>query len=445
MTACVQDTGGGLHFRMNYEKPVSSDGGSATAVRWERTPPSNDGYGGVGTSTRWVPQAPLALAQSPHSDAIRQLTETQAKCAADLAALHARVLGLEQRVMSTATSAELAVASSRMPILISDGQSMSRLIANAAIEPEEEEEEQQLAVVPVEEAPAAAASPEEAVEPAVPAANQEEFLALTQRCALLEEARADDVAGLRAAIEATQQGMAKLAHDLAIERSERSEVVHEIQQVFSLGASIDRFQKALKAECTDMIRDSMTSAQSAVSSRVQLMLLELREEVQRTPRPLAEAGKLGAATGGVERSLGEWLPSEADGDVASTRAMLTYLGVFDGMLDGSVGAPDQLVARPTFRFMHRAVIAIKHATGYPSGILEDWPDPYDAKLVFLRSVWSSVASTLELNALELDAEGVLKCTNRSGARRLLQLLAIAASKERGQRRHRGQWPQPPAA
>lgn len=403
MTACV-DSGDPLHHissanRHFGEKPLMSSG-----------------LPGLG------PKSNTALCPT---DLIRQLAEDQGRCSSDVAALHARLLALEQQVLSTADRLDIAAASSRMPMVISEGPSMSRLIANSG--PEIESTAMAVADAGLVEAGARLTDQEAAV--------------VRKRLEDLEEVHSDDVGGLRDAIEATREGMARLARDLQIERNELVETQRDVQSLALIGPSIDRFQKTLKAELMDMIRDSVSSAQAAVNSRVQLTLIELREEVQRTPRELVDAGQLNARSGAA-RSLNEWLPQETDGNIAATKSMLTYLGVFDGMMDG-FGSPDTLVARPNFRFVHRAIIAIKQATGYPSGILEDWPDPYDAKLDFLKQVWSSVASALDLTDLDFDAVGVLKCTNRDGTRRLLQLLAIAASKERGLQR-RPNLPQLPA-
>lgn len=69
------------------------------------------------------------------------------------------------------------------------------------------------------------------------------------------------------------------------------------------------------------------------------------------------------------------------------------------------------------------------------GILEDWPEPLDAKLDFVKRVWDSISTTLCLQDTDFKAVDVLHCTNRQRTRRLLQLLAIAAAKERGLQRH----------
>merc|ERR1740121_2682265 len=169
-------------------------------------------------------------------------------------------------------------------------------------------------------------------------------------------------------------------------------------------------------------------------------MVELRGELEgRSASADAGPAALLGGTSTVTRSLREWLPQDSDGSVAATTAMLMHLGVFDNMdrIVPGGGLPDQLVRVPTTRFVHRAVIAMKHATGYPPGIVEDWPELQEAKLDFVTKVWSCVRESLNLQDEPFDAEGVLKCTNRKGARRLLQLVAIAASRERGHQRQPG--------
>lgn len=358
---------------------------------------------------------------SPHPEIVRQLIAEQGRCSLDVAALHARLAALEQQVLNMTD--RQASASSRMPMLVAEVPRMTRLVAQSPGEPSVGVAEAQQRIGLSGEAAAVT--------------NTHETAALRKQLEDIEELHTDDIAGLRDAMEATREGIERLARDLHFERNERQEGQRELHRLSTLGPTIDRYQTKLRSELKELIREGVANATAEVNSRVQLSMIELREEVQRTPRELVQAeDQASNSSVNVARSLHEWLPQEADGNIAATKSMLMYLGVFDGLLDG-VGSPDQMVARPNIRFVHRAVIAMKHATGYPPGILEDWPEPKEAKMDFLKSVWGCVAQTLKLKDLDFDAEGVLKCTNRNGTRRLLQLLAIAASKERGQQRRPG--------
>mmetsp|Transcript_138467 Transcript_138467/g.359853 ORF Transcript_138467/g.359853 Transcript_138467/m.359853 type:complete len:587 (-) Transcript_138467:325-2085(-) len=259
--------------------------------------------------------------------------------------------------------------------------------------------------------------------------------AFAQKLQNLEESHNDAVTKLDAALDAARTGIARLARELHWEKEERKRVLSDVNALAKdlgnrvVGPTLDKVAKELRSEMNTVIGLESAKLQRAIDSRVQLVIAELRGGTEAGVGLEISPINLSANTV-CGRSLKEWLPENADGDVESTKSMLMHLRVFEHMAVGG-STPDDLVSRPTTRFLHRVVVAIKHATGYPQGILEDWPGPAEAKVDFVRKVWDSVATTLGLQGMEFNAQDVLRCTNRKQTRRLLQLLAIAASKERG--------------
>lgn len=370
---------------------------------------------------------------APHSDFIKQLREDQGRCNADVAALHARLSSFEQQLIRTSERIELAAVASRIPMLIADPPKMTRLVARTSrAEATMGGTLQQTQLAPAMPVAGPAAT--------MVAMTSQEVAELRKRLEVLEEIHSGDVGALRDAIDATRTGIARLARELHIERTERKQAVGDVQRLADdvtkrvMGPTLDRIQKSIRADTALMIDESVANMRGEISSRVQLLLAELRGEAHRgSPRPWTAPDVPATPSRAGGRTLRDWLTQEADGDVATTRSMLTQLGVFENLWVGD-GSPENLLIRPNTRFVHRVIIAVKHATGFPHGILEDWPEPPEAKMDFIRNVWSNVSSVLDLKNVDFDAADVLNCRNRSRTRRLLQLVVIAATKERGEKR-----------
>lgn len=369
----------------------------------------------------------------------RGIASAKADPSAAIAALHARIVSCEQQLMTATKQVEFAAASSRVPMLMAEAPKMTRLLAgavgSAATEKPAQAAEKPAAAAPIPawitQGTTASFGAEQTGGEIGTVIGREEVAAFFKRLSDLEEAQFDQYDVAREAIDATRAGMEHLARELQAERLARREMQAEIDALAALGPSFDRFKKSLTSELITMVKESIENVNVDIHSRVQLLILELRSQLHCGRSEALVASSVKAAS-----SLRDWLPQDRDGNVAATTSMLMHMGVFDNMdlIVPGGGLPHQLVARPNTRFVHRTVIAIKHTTGYPQGILENWPEPYDAKLDFINKVWASVADTLGLHELEFDAEGVLRCTNRKGTRRLLQLLAIAAARERGSKR-----------
>merc|ERR1712154_708365 len=97
------------------------------------------------------------------------------------------------------------------------------------------------------------------------------------------ENQTDEFDSLHDAIEATRKGIAHLARDLQMERLERKEIKSEIERLAGLGPSVDKFKKAMTSELTELVRDSVANAKVDIHSRVQLLMVEMRGQLEATP------------------------------------------------------------------------------------------------------------------------------------------------------------------
>eukprot|EP00446_Apocalathium_sp_SHHI-4_P012068 CAMPEP_0177200210 /NCGR_PEP_ID=MMETSP0367-20130122/26098_1 /TAXON_ID=447022 ORGANISM="Scrippsiella hangoei-like, Strain SHHI-4" /NCGR_SAMPLE_ID=MMETSP0367 /ASSEMBLY_ACC=CAM_ASM_000362 /LENGTH=516 /DNA_ID=CAMNT_0018648635 /DNA_START=64 /DNA_END=1614 /DNA_ORIENTATION=+ len=398
-------------------------------------------------------------------DLVKAVRDEQLQCRADVATLQARCSSLERQLQAAVDRIDRSAAACRVPMLVGSQPEMRRLLPGPGW----------LASMRVGGSACSASAPAPSGTPPPDAADvallsaprmlaaqpTQDLLVLCSKVEALEKTLSTDVemlkvkvvevqgnysgsiAKLDAALDAARTGIAGLARDLHYDKEARKKVYSDMSVLAKdvgkqvVGPALKRTELELRAESQKFIHEEVAKLQVAVDSRCQLVLAELRGSVAQKPARQLEFGprdKEESAPPEIESSgpktLAHWLPENTDGDVQSCKQMLVQLRVFEHMAVGG-STPDDLVSRPTTRFLHRVVVAIKHATGYPQGILEDWPRPDEAKVDFVQKVWDSVSQTLSLQDLEFRAQDVLRCTNRKQTRRLLQLLAIAASKERG--------------
>lgn len=402
-----------------------------------------------------------------NEDMLMYLRDEQVHCRADVANLQARCTSLERKLDATAHRLETAsAAASRVPLLVGSlprlprlppvrvqlGSSLGWSSLELSLGPPPGAGASSVAA---SGAAALAGFPPEAA--AVVLHEKVEGLEHVLKEALevlrgkLHDMSAKHhgyVTKLDASLDAARTGIFKLAKDLHADKEARKKVYSDLNQLAKdigrnvVAPALKVAEADLQAKMVKFIRSEVSRLEVAMDTRCQLAVAELRGQAQllvkTRPCTAAEAKdkEESAPPEDCGRSLSDWLPEHADGDVASTRQLLSQLGVWEQMAAGG-NTPDDMLNRPTTRFLHRVVVAIKHATGYPAGMLEDWPGPADAKLEFVQQVWDGIAITLGLQDMEFKASEVLRCTNRKQTRRLLQLLAIAAAKERQD------WKRPP--
>jgi hypothetical protein len=92
--------------------------------------------------------------------------------------------------------------------------------------------------------------------------------------------------------------------------------------------------------------------------------------------------------------------------------------------------PQELLARPPPKFVHDVAVLVGKATGFLPGLSEHWPEPREEKVDLLQHIADSCASALGLDTIDFDPSDVLKGKEVEKTLRLLQLLGIAASREK---------------
>mmetsp|Transcript_42847 Transcript_42847/g.118436 ORF Transcript_42847/g.118436 Transcript_42847/m.118436 type:complete len:1278 (+) Transcript_42847:79-3912(+) len=147
---------------------------------------------------------------------------------------------------------------------------------------------------------------------------------------------------------------------------------------------------------------------------------------QAPAQPTEHAGSTAPARPKEERPLHEWTEEDADGAVESTQFALTQLVQLDTL--NKKKTPQELLTRPPPKFVHDVARLVAEATGFLSGLSEEWPDPREAKIDLLQQIADSVISALGLASVDFDPADVLKGKEVPQTLRLLQLMAIAAAR-----------------
>lgn len=132
----------------------------------------------------------------------------------------------------------------------------------------------------------------------------------------------------------------------------------------------------------------------------------------------------------VNTVLAGWTPETVFGDVNATKVMLMHFGIFAQIRIS--GVPDDLVTRPTFRFVHSVIQVLIITMGYPWAHVADVPELREEKICFLEDAWKEICTTFGIQDRSFNADDVLRCMKRGQTRRLLQLVVLAASKEKSQ-------------
>lgn len=172
---------------------------------------------------------------------------------------------------------------------------------------------------------------------------------------------------------------------------------------------------------------------------------EARKGAGVVPR-LAAPHKQGELREALQLPLCKAATPHLEGDIPTTVSALAQVGVlrdFGEPTSGKAGL-EAMLARPTFRFVHRVVMAVRQRTGFPRSIAEDWPLMEEAKLAFVGKVWGAIVEALRIDDVEFCAADVLRCTRRDRTRRFLRLLASAAKQEGDRDDAPAAWLRPPS-
>mmetsp|Transcript_89616 Transcript_89616/g.252855 ORF Transcript_89616/g.252855 Transcript_89616/m.252855 type:complete len:498 (+) Transcript_89616:98-1591(+) len=359
------------------------------------------------------------------SDVIMQMREDQSRCSAEVSHLRARMGLLEQRLLATSAEVRVAAASCHVPLLVGQMPQMRRVSPPAC----------------------SSLSPKDATVPDIEALSRQlraskelqsaDVEALRRQMKELHHAHESQTVRLEEALDAARTGIAHLARDLHYDKQERQRIFSEIGALAAdiggkvVGPSLDRARIELKAQIMNKVVEETARLEVVLASRIQGMMAVLQNEARHPhgePTPEAAEDEQLLVDRACETTLREYRPENADGEVRSTKLMLMHFGVFERLTLGAT-APEDLVTRPTFRFVQQVIQVISSETGYP-GKVPDLPDLKDEKVRFLEDLWLRLTSTLGLQDIEFKGEDVVRCMNRGRTRRFLQLLLIAAAKER---------------
>mmetsp|Transcript_57346 Transcript_57346/g.166485 ORF Transcript_57346/g.166485 Transcript_57346/m.166485 type:complete len:1154 (+) Transcript_57346:139-3600(+) len=128
------------------------------------------------------------------------------------------------------------------------------------------------------------------------------------------------------------------------------------------------------------------------------------------------------------KPLREYSADEVSDTPESTEALLEQLIQWEALCAKTRKSPSELLSRPPPKFIMEVACAVKAATGFPQGFLEDWPDAREDKLARLQSIVDAVNAGLGLTIDFFDPQDVLKGKEVSKTLRLMQLLAVAAAR-----------------
>lgn len=418
--------------------------------------------------------------QSSASLVVKRLREDQGRCSAEVNQLQSRVDLLDRRVAGMAADMCWAAAG-RVPLVVGEMPPRRRLRTGPG-----SAATLLCAAEPTDVAALVADLRQEFH--SVRAQHGGELEAFREALAELRSSLDSRLERLDAALDAARSGIARLAKDSHYDRVKRDGLVTSLEKLAIdiggevIGPASERMRAEFKVHVASTLAEEVLRMEAALASRLPGLIsvwarahgvtsggIICRDSGDKNCQasesaPVAHfvphasaAGGLTAAAAAPELSasasgcrvarqqldedealqvdyackkvLQEYVAAEADGDVRSTKLMLMQFGVFERLALNVTQTPEDLVTRPTFRFVHQVVRIIDRLTGYP-GRVPDVPDLKDEKVRFLEHLWLHVVGTLAVQDGGFCAEDVVRCMNRGRTRRLLQLLLLAAAKER---------------
>eukprot|EP00927_Polykrikos_kofoidii_P046566 TRINITY_DN40767_c0_g1_i1.p1 TRINITY_DN40767_c0_g1~~TRINITY_DN40767_c0_g1_i1.p1 ORF type:complete len:1307 (-),score=299.52 TRINITY_DN40767_c0_g1_i1:215-3658(-) len=179
---------------------------------------------------------------------------------------------------------------------------------------------------------------------------------------------------------------------------------------------------------TDLMLRGLSAAEGATIDPADVALI--RSFSGSAEQGNAEPGTAVPACPREQRPIHEWTPEDADASVEGTEMTLLKVVALDSL--NKKKTAQELLTRPPPKFVHDVSLLIREATGFLSGMSDDWPDPREGKLDLLQHISDAVVSALNITDLQFDPADVLKGKEVPLTLRLLQLAAIAGAKHKHQ-------------
>jgi len=129
------------------------------------------------------------------------------------------------------------------------------------------------------------------------------------------------------------------------------------------------------------------------------------------------------------KPLHEYGPEDISDTPETTAVLLGKLIQLEA-LGGKNKKPLDLLTRPPPKFVLDVTWEVKKTTGFPASVENDWPDEREGKLARLQDIADAVGSALSVPVDFFDPADVLKGKSVPKTLRLMQLLAIAAGRQK---------------
>lgn len=148
-------------------------------------------------------------------------------------------------------------------------------------------------------------------------------------------------------------------------------------------------------------------------------------------RALVDDPSLAAMPAGmpVKKPLREYEAGDVLDTPETTEAVVGQLVRWETVCGGKVRkSAQELLSRPPPKFVLDVALGLKAATGWPPGLVGEWPEARDERLAVFRFMADAASSALGCT-VDFDPEQVLKGKDVPKTLRLLQLLAVGAARQ----------------
>lgn len=206
-----------------------------------------------------------------------------------------------------------------------------------------------------------------------------------------------------------------------------------LEQVSKLLSLIKRQVEAKIDELGQLASVEIGQTCTIVLQNSEGCLLEAAEETRqycRTLKALIADPRLASMPAGMPaKPLCEYEPHEVQDTPVTTETLLRQLIRWEGLVGKTKKSASDLLARPPPKFIHDVAVAMKRVTGFPPCLEENWPDNREDRLVRFEQMREAVCNAFGIH-VDFDGVDVLKGKEVSKTLRLMQLLAVAADRNK---------------